>query len=40
MGGKHNKTTTLQVSERTINIAKYGNGVAIGGLSTVESPTD
>jgi len=40
MGGKHNKTTTLQVSERTINIAKHGNGVAIGGLSTVERPTD
>ena len=40
MGGKHNKTTTLQVSERTINIAKHGNGVAIGGLSTVEHPTD
>ena len=40
MGGKHNKATTLQVSERTINIAKYGNGVAIGGLSTVERPTD
>lgn len=40
MSGKHNKTATLQVSERTINIAKYGNGVAIGGLSTVERPTD
>lgn len=40
MSGKHSKTATLQVSERTINIAKHGNGVAIGGLSTVERPTD
>jgi hypothetical protein len=35
----HNEEAVLRVSERTINIAKYGNGVAVGGLSTVESST-
>lgn len=35
----HDGEAVLHVSERTINIAKYGNGVAIGGLSTVESST-
>ena len=34
--GSHSEDAALHVSERTINIAKYGNGVAIGGLSTVE----
>lgn len=34
------KSTVLKVAERTINIAKYGNGVSIGGLSTVTSATD
>lgn len=29
------KSAVLKVAERTINIAKYGNGVSIGGLSTV-----
>jgi hypothetical protein len=38
--GKNSKTTTLQVSERTINIAKHGNGVAIGGLSSVTNASD
>lgn len=33
------KSATLKVAERAINIAKYGNGVAIGGLSTVTSST-
>jgi hypothetical protein len=33
------KSATLKVAERSINIAKYGNGVAIGGLSTVTSST-
>ena len=33
------KSTVLKVAERTINIAKYGNGVSIGGLSTVTSST-
>jgi hypothetical protein len=33
------KSTTLKVAERAINIAKYGNGIAIGGLSTVTSST-
>lgn len=36
----HSQTVSLGVSERTINIAKYGNGVAIGGLSTINSATD
>lgn len=31
----HNLSADLKVSERTINIAKNGNGVAIGGMSTV-----
>lgn len=35
----NNKSIVLGVSERTINIAKYGNGVAIGGLSTVVDST-
>ena len=33
------KSATLKVAERAINIAKYGNGIAIGGLSTVTSST-
>jgi hypothetical protein len=33
------KSVTLSVAERTLNIAKYGNGLAVGGLSTVTSPT-
>ena len=33
------KSTTLKVAERTLNIAKYGNGVSVGGLSTVTSST-
>lgn len=33
------KSTVLKVAERTINIAQYGNGVSIGGLSTVTSST-
>ena len=34
------KSVTLGVAERTINVAKYGNGVAIGGLSTVTSSAE
>lgn len=34
------KSTTLKVAERTLNIAKYGNGLAVGGLSSVASATD
>ena len=34
------KSTTLKAAKRTLNIAKYGNGVSIGGLSTVTSSTD
>ena len=34
-----NKSTTLKVAERTLNIAKDGNGLAIGGLSSVTSAT-
>lgn len=33
------KSATLGVAERTINFAKYGNGVSIGALSTVTSST-
>ena len=33
------KSAVLKVAERTINIAKYGNGVSIGGLSTVTDST-
>ena len=29
------KSATLQMAQRSINIAKYGNGVAIGGFSSV-----
>lgn len=34
------KAVTLKVAQRSLNIAKYGNGVAIGGLSTVENKED
>lgn len=37
--GSHSKSATLRVAERTLNVAKYGNGVAIGGLSSVTSST-
>ena len=33
------REVTLSTATRTINIAKHGNGVAIGGLSTVTSET-
>lgn len=33
------KSVVLGVAERTLNIAKYGNGLAVGGLSTVTSST-
>lgn len=33
------KSVTLGVAERTLNIAKYGNGVSVGGLSSVTSST-
>lgn len=36
----HEEVTTLNVAQRTLNIARYGNGVAIGGLSTVEKKSD
>lgn len=35
-----NKSVTLKVAERTLNIAKYGNGLSIGGLSSITSATD
>lgn len=35
-----NRSVTLKVAERTLNIAKDGNGLAIGGLSSVTSATD
>lgn len=34
------KTADLDTAIRTINIAKYGNGVAVGGMSTVAKPDD
>ena len=36
-GDTASKSATILVSERTMNIAPYGNGVAIGGLSSVTS---
>lgn len=33
------KSVKLQSASRTLNIAKYGNGIAIGGMSTVKSST-
>ena len=39
-GNTINKSTTLKVAERTLNIAKDGNGLAIGGLSSITSATD
>jgi hypothetical protein len=38
-GTTTHKSAVLKVAERTINIAKYGNGVSIGGLSTITSAT-
>ena len=35
-----NKSVTLKVAERTLNIAKDGNGLAIGGLSSITSASD
>lgn len=35
-----NKSVTLKVAERTLNIAKDGNGLAVGGLSSITSATD
>lgn len=34
-GSNISKSTTLETSARTLNIARYGNGVAVGGLSSV-----
>ena len=33
----HSKSIPLKVAQRSLNVAKYGNGVAIGGMSTVTS---
>ena len=33
------KSVTLGVAERTLNIAKHGNGVSVGGLSSITSAT-
>lgn len=35
--GSISKSTTLETAARTLNIARYGNGVAVGGLSSVTS---
>ena len=34
------KSTTLETASRTLNIARYGNGVAVGGLSSVVNAGD
>lgn len=36
---EHEMSAKLKTVERPLNISPYGNGVAIGGLSTVTSPT-
>lgn len=36
----HTLSATLKASQRTLNIAKYGNGLAIGKLSMVENKSD
>ena len=36
----HTLSVPLKAAQRSLNIAKYGNGVAIGGLSTVTERTD
>lgn len=38
-GATHTVNATLASAQRSINVAKYGNGVAIGGFSTVTSST-
>ena len=34
------KSTTIETAARTLNIARYGNGVAVGGLSSVTGTND
>ena len=36
----HTLSATLKAAQRTLNIAKYGNGIAIGKLSMVENKSD
>lgn len=36
----HNLSVLLQAAQRSLNISKYGNGVAIGGMSTVKNKSD
>ena len=38
-GATHTMDTTLASAQRAINIARYGNGVSVGGFSTVTSST-
>lgn len=38
-GDTISKTAVLKVAERTINIAKHGNGVSVGGISSITSAT-
>lgn len=40
MGAAISKSIVLETAQRTINIARYGNGVAVGGLSTVTKASD
>lgn len=39
-GSKISKSTTIETAARTLNIARYGNGVAVGGLSSVTEASD
>lgn len=39
-GTNISKSTTIETAERTLNIARYGNGVCVGGLSSVTSASD
>lgn len=36
-GATHNLSATLESAKRPINFAKYGNGIALGGMSSVTS---
>lgn len=39
-GGNLSKATTIETAERTLNIAKHGNGICVGGLSSVVNKSD
>jgi hypothetical protein len=39
-GSNLSKATTIETAERTLNIAKHGNGICVGGLSSVVNKSD